>query len=344
MPSCSSCAAVYHTECAYDLDHENRRKTVVPKRDPAPAGPAPPTDGHATAAAWAPIVDAIRQGSDAEVADIVHHIRAGERLETIAESLKEDVSLLGRSGSHSLETDLADIVGTTKVGRSGETRVFGHTSSLGLVPNDDEFPAHPDARTETWTKVTRDAELVEHLMSLYFCWQHPFYVLFSQECFRHDMARGRPKYCSSLLVNAILACACLFSDRPQALADVENPRTAGDHFFAEARRLLFADERSSLTTVQALGVMSIREAICSRDSAGYRYAGRCMRMALELGLHLCFNGAGARTLTPTEIEVRKITFWGCFNFDTCVSFPLPSPSPTRTLSRPRFIRGRLRRF
>lgn len=232
------------------------------------------------------------------------------------QSLKEDVPLLRRSDSHSLEGDLADILGTTKVIKSGATRYFGHTSTLGLVPNEDDASPQTDGFTESWTRVTRDTEFLNHLMELYFCWQHPFYVLFSKECFLHDMARGRSKYCSQLLMNALLACACSFSDRPAARTNPDHPITAGDHFFNEARRLLIEDERSTLTTVQALGLMCIRESGCGRDSAGYQYAGRCIRMAVELGLHLCFTGAAGSSLTPTEIEVRKITFWGCFTLDT----------------------------
>ena len=155
-------------------------------------------------------------------------------------------------------------------------------------------------------------------MALYFCWSHPYYVLFSKELFLHDMARGRSKYCSPLLVNALLAVACAFSDRPDARTDPNDPGTAGDHFFAEARRLLQSNDSSNLTTVQALALMGLREASCSRDSSGYQYAGRCIRMAIELGLHLSF-GADNNKLGPTELEVRNITFWGCFTYDTAWS-------------------------
>lgn len=251
-----------------------------------------------------------------EVADIVQQIRADENLEAIAESLKRNMTLPGRSDSQTLEGDFSDLMGKPALDESGETRLYGHSSNLGLVPHDEELPLRTNIPSGSWTRVTRDAEFVGHLMGLYFCWQHPFYVLFSKECFLHDMARGRSKYCSPLLVNALLAAACAFSDRPEARTNPSDPNTAGDHFFAEARRLLFENEHPSLTTVQALALMGCREASCGRDSSGFQYAGRCIRMALELGLHLCFKTAGNSLLTPTEIEVRKITFWGCFTLDT----------------------------
>lgn len=291
----------------YDIDSDHRRKGAL-KRDIQTL--------RERNGALGIIVASIRSLSEAEVADIVQQIRADENLEVIAESVKKNVPLPKRSDSQSLEGDLSDLMGKPALDEAGETRHYGHSSNLGLVPCGDELPFRPSVSSESWTKVTRDAEFVGHLMGLYFCWEHPFYVLFSKECFLHDMAQGRSKYCSPLMVNALLAAACTFSDRPEARTDPSDPHTAGDHFFAEARRLLFENEHSTLTTVQALAIMGVREATCGRDSSGFQYAGRCIRMSLELGLHLCFKTAGNHALTPTEIEVRKITSWGCFTLET----------------------------
>lgn len=164
-----------------------------------------------------------------------------------------------------------------------------------------------------WFRQPQDVEFVEHLLNLHFCWIHPFYHFFHREYFLHDMSRGNTEFCSALLVNAICSFACHYSDRPAARAEPTNPATAGDAFFAEAKRLLERTEKSSLTTVQALGIMSARECSHGRDSNAYQLAGRCLRMALELGLHLSVIGSGLRA---SEVEVRKITFWGVFNLET----------------------------
>jgi hypothetical protein len=165
-----------------------------------------------------------------------------------------------------------------------------------------------------------------------------FYVIFSRECFLKDFRSGRDKYCSPLLVNAILAYACHFTDEPAARTDPDNPRTAGDHFFDEAKRLLFLDETPSLTTTQALCVMAMREPSAGRDSSGFMYMGRCMRMAIELGLHLNSSSAPTLQLTPSENEVRKVTFWGCFCVDTvwsiCVGRISQLPRAAITLDKP----------
>jgi hypothetical protein len=73
------------------------------------------------------------------------------------------------------------------------------------------------------------------------------------------------------------------------------------------------DEKPSLSMVQALGIMSFRETSHGRDSNGYQYTGRCLRVALEMGLHLSVMSSSLR---PAEYEARKITFWGVFNTET----------------------------
>lgn len=244
----------------------------------------------------------------------------------------------------SFESELSMLLGKPAMTRSGETRYFGYTSNMSLVPEDENYaPAVPRAlsverRSQTWTTITNDINFVERLLDLYFRWSHSFYVVFSRECFYKDFRSGREKYCSPLLVNAMLAYGCHFTDDPAGRTDPDNFRTAGDHFFQEARRLLYENEASSLTTVQALCVMAMREPSAGRDSSGFAYMGRCMRMAIEMGLHLKNSAAPAMDLTPSEIEVRKVTFWGVFTVDTvwsiCIGRISQLPRVAITLDKP----------
>ena len=304
-PDCSTCTAVYQTSCCYDVDSDHRRKAALKRDIEALKGQND---------ALGIIVASIRSSTDAEVAEIIQQIRADEDLDSIADSLKKNVMLPERSRDKSAEGELSNMIGRPSMDASGVVKHYGHTSSLGLVSDGERPPIHLQT-SEAWTRVTRDAAFVEHLLSLYFCWAHPSYVLFPKELFLDDMTKGQSRYCSPLLVNALLAFACAYSDRPEAREDFSDPKTAGDHFFAEAKRLLNQNGSSSLTTVQALALMGIREASCSRDSSGFQYAGRCVRMLIELGLHLSFASASDK-ITPTELEARRITFWGCFINET----------------------------
>ena len=249
------------------------------------------------------------------MADIVQQIRADEDLEGLAETLKRNVTLPERSHAKTAEGDLSNVMGRPSLDANKMAKVhYGHTSGLGLVADGTQSPSESHA-SEPWTRVTLDTNLIHHLLEMYFCWSHPAYALLSRELFWDDFHALRNKHCSPLLVNAILAVGCLYSDRVDIRTDPNDPSTAGDQFFEEAKRILFGVESPSLPTCQALGIMGIREASCNRDSNGFTYAGRCIRMVLELGLHLSQNVPNDE-MSATEIEARKITFWGCYILET----------------------------
>ncbi|KAG5655963.1 hypothetical protein KAF25_001533 [Fusarium avenaceum] len=186
----------------------------------------------------------------------------------------------------------------------------------------------------TWTVVTSDSSLVQHLLALYFCWEYPTFASLSKEHFLQDFRDARNRYCSPILVNALLALGCRFSTQPMSRANPNDPYTSGDHFFKEALRL-FAQETDhhTLTTIQALGIMSIREASCGRDSESWYYAGQSIRLAIEMGLHRIMDEGD-----EDELAVQAATFWGAFALDhawslatgslpQCSSFPHLPPKP-----------------
>jgi hypothetical protein len=76
-------------------------------------------------------------------------------------------------------------------------------------------------------------------------------------------------------------------------------------------------EVPALATVQALALMSVREAGCGREAKGWVYSGMSFRMACDLGLNLGMHSKDA--IDETEEDARRITFWGCFLFDKCWS-------------------------
>lgn len=170
----------------------------------------------------------------------------------------------------------------------------------------------PSGLPTTWTEVSSDGGLVQHLLALYFCWEYPTFASLSKEHFLKDFHSGRPRYCSSILINALLALGCRFSTQPSTRANPDDPYSSGDHFFKEALRLFFLeDNHHSLTTIQALGIMSIREASCGRDSESWYYAGQSIRLAVEMGLHRVSNDSG----DSDEVAVQAATFWGAFALD-----------------------------
>jgi len=62
-----------------------------------------------------------------------------------------------------------------------------------------------------WTTVTKDSEVVSHLISIYFTWYHPAYPCVVRDLFVREMITGdrNSPFCSPILVNAMLATACV---------------------------------------------------------------------------------------------------------------------------------------
>lgn len=196
------------------------------------------------------------------------------------------------------------------VDNATETRAHGQDIILGF----DTLPSF----TGRWTNVTPNIEFVNHIMALYFCWEYPTFASLNKEHFLDDYRTGSTRYCSSLLVNTILALGCRLSNHAEARSDPYDGSTAGDHFFAEAVRLLELEEdKHVLTTIQALGLMSLREASCGRSSESLFHSGQSIRLAIEIGLHRDTQDNASKA-AEIDHEVRSATFWGAFSLDQYV--------------------------
>ncbi|OCK77546.1 hypothetical protein K432DRAFT_427930 [Lepidopterella palustris CBS 459.81] len=367
-PSCSACAAVYNTECIYDPNSDHRRKGVY-KKD---------IDNLKTRnSTLQTLIQAILNYPEDEVSTLVRQIRTCESLDAVAESIiakengmedddDEPVSPFSNAtapAAPTFESQLSGKMGELRL-EDGSTRYIGGTSNLihlGAGSDSDETPAslsnveqyqQQEDPLTSWTTVTSDPELVLHLMNMYFCWHYTFFTTLSKNLFYRDFLLGKPppnsrrktEYCTPLLVNAMLALGCHFTSWPASRAVRDDSATAGDHFFKEAKRLILEGdlhEVPKLTTVQALALMSVREAGCGREAKGWVYSGMSFRMACDLGLNLDSGGMyhdRNSALDETEEDARRITFWGCFLFDKCWSNYLGRlpQLPTSIITVPKF--------
>ena len=216
---------------------------------------------------------------------ILNQLRSGQSLETISMQLLADPSLdkhlTGSTGLQNQNIAYIDDgnVASASDSASGST-VIGPLSisnstrgtpvpTWGLEVSDEVRGAGPlspavheqmglhsktreDRRvpSASWTTKTTKDDLVDHLLGLYFCWEYPTFASLSKEHFMADFRRGLPMFCSSLLVNAVLALGARFSDIPvDGRKELHDARTAGQPFFDEAKRLLGNEEMPSLTTI-----------------------------------------------------------------------------------------------
>ncbi|KAF3938090.1 hypothetical protein ABW19_dt0205785 [Dactylella cylindrospora] len=352
LPACAACASVYGTECIYDPNSDHRRKGVY-KKD---------IDNLKTRnSTLQTLIQAILNYPEDKVLQLVYDIRNCESLDDVAakiiaqggdDSGAEDESDLEErniwddtlsDAPPSLESDISEKLGSLQIDSLGQVKFVGATSVLGLLPMGMAShamtgdPTTPMVDNETrigdpmisWTEVTKDRDLIIHLMNMYFTWHYPYFTTLSKRLFFKDFLRGNPgknspesktTHCTPLLVNAMLALGCHFTAVPGSRKIPSKPETAGDHFFQEAKRLIMENdehEHPRLPTTQALALMSVREAGCGREARGWVYSGMSFRMACDLGLQ--WNPDGLPGMSDEEIDARKITFWGCFLFDKCWS-------------------------
>lgn len=346
-PSCAACASVYGTACIYDPNSDHRRKGVYKSTADT---------FKAKDATLRSLFAALLAAPEPEVGSLVQQIRHSDNLDDFADALSRRTRS-SASGEPEAESDAAPEMAEPPIAQpqfekelsgqmgkmtldNGAVSIIGGTSNL-IFLGDDAAPSSLGQQQPvklmdslagsaspliSWSSITSDPQLLMHLLQLYFTWHYTYFTTLSRSLFWRDFRLGKAAlsarpgtaHCSELLVNAMLALGCHFTTWMAARADPADSATAGDHFFAEAKRLMLENdehEKPALTTVQALALMSVREAGCGREARGWVYSGMSFRMACDLGLNL---DAAVGDLDEAELDARRITIWGCFLFDKWV--------------------------
>lgn len=70
-------------------------------------------------------------------------------------------------------------------------------------------PRLSSVKPSTWTTVSSDDALMRQLLATFFRTEYMFNAPFQKDLFLEDMASGCKTFCSSLLVNAVLAYSCV---------------------------------------------------------------------------------------------------------------------------------------
>ncbi|KAJ9130007.1 hypothetical protein NKR23_g12379 [Pleurostoma richardsiae] len=162
--------------------------------------------------------------------------------------------------------------------------------SLSLV-------ADSATKVRRWTGVTNDDYLIRQLLFCYFSWEHPIFTLVRKKPFQVDFEDGRERYCSSALVNAILAVACRFLD---SSATISITNGLADRFVEESHRLISLEhDKSSLTRIQAIGVLALKEAAEGHQMESHLLAKQCAEEAVAVA------HASAKEETEDD-EYRKV--------------------------------------
>lgn len=145
-------------------------------------------------------------------------------------------------------------------------RVFG-VSRLTDMPIY-RVPASP------WTTVVDDDDLVSHLVSLYATWEHVFFDGVVLELFIRDMRSQDPAsyFCSSFLVNCILATACPYSDFDEVRTSLGSTSILMNLFVEQADALFYECQTVSIiTAAQGLCILSVASKKQNNESKSRYY-------------------------------------------------------------------------
>jgi hypothetical protein len=149
--------------------------------------------------------------------------------------------------------------------KDGELRYFGPTSgrlqfqSSSALHAEETVPSIADCdRADAVTAKNGISEYIQdHLIGLYFTWEHPWFSVVDERLFRDGMSSGG-RYWSPLLHFSILALGSRFTDRVDVRSDPSDPNTAGKLFLEHAKNYLHKEmETPSLTTIQALAILGM---------------------------------------------------------------------------------------
>ncbi|KAB8233349.1 putative C6 transcription factor [Aspergillus alliaceus] len=198
------------------------------------------------------LLESLRSPDEDKVNHILETIRGNTFLSNVA-TVVDAPADMSDAGSENART-----VGTAEDAIAQQERLAADAQSRITLEKLCDIPVfHVPA--QPWTAVTDDDHLVSHLISMYFTWDHPLSQLVDQKVFLRHMREGNKntEFCTSFLVNSMLAVASTYSDFPEAFAIPGDVASKGANFFYEAERLWKAEEgRPSLANIQALALLS----------------------------------------------------------------------------------------
>lgn len=222
--------------------------------------------------------------------------------------------------------ELANALGCFTLGEIGELRYFGASSNFSIIHDHAiKVPSSIQARNRGIEAAHEmpgffqpSDELRDDLLTLFWRWQNSWQYIVPRELFVRDLyVNGTGRYCTPLLISAILAFSSRYSTRPELRGDPDDPNTAGEAFAAQAKTMLHYEyDAPTTSTVQAAALLGLYWASVDNEGLGFMYIGMASRMAMNLGLHCdCSSYATKGLISEDDVEARNITFWGVYVLD-----------------------------
>ncbi|KAK4250765.1 hypothetical protein C7999DRAFT_11425 [Corynascus novoguineensis] len=209
---------------------------------------------------------------------------------------------------------------------------------------------HPwldSVKPSKWTTVSTDDVLMRKLLHDFFLFEYDWFTFFHKDYFLEDMGTENRRFCSSLLVNALLCIGCFCHRGLHGRAEFWNPKNLGYQFLAEARRLFEIEsererplgspadpnwehkyrewEQSRITAIQAGSLLTLAYNLNGSDRIGWRHTLAAVKMANEIQL----LGPPLEHHGPEIQRVRTYTAWGLFCWQALGSYHYLQPPPIK---------------
>ncbi|KAF9875312.1 hypothetical protein CkaCkLH20_07132 [Colletotrichum karsti] len=212
----------------------------------------------------------------------------------------------------------------------------------------DERLRHVDIKR--WTLVPIPNDLAIRVISHYFDVYYVEVPLFNDDLFIKDLVEVNRHFCSSLLVNSLLAFGC------KCYSPFDTNASAwADRFHLQAdRELARGSPSNTLTTVVALLLIGVSNVLDGKDKEGLQFQRECVKVGKLMGLFgvKTSESSAMSWLTGYDDWTRAASYtaWGVFNWVSCMSLHfhiceideaplLPKPRDLLAETQPRSLKA-----
>ncbi|KAG6002751.1 hypothetical protein E4U54_000808 [Claviceps lovelessii] len=184
-------------------------------------------------------------------------------------------------------------------------------------------PRLSNVKCSLWTAVCSDDDLMRDMLKVFFRCEYHLTAAFHKDYFLDDAIAQRHDFCSSLLVNVVLAyagaCYPGFSHR----AEYWNPNTLLYRFLAEAKRIWELEyTQLRITNIQAGIIFNAVHNLSGLDEVGKPYQLHAIALACRMRL---FHRTDIREADDRMRDGKAFTAWALYNWDSLNAFSFMAP-------------------
>ncbi|KEQ68599.1 hypothetical protein M436DRAFT_58083, partial [Aureobasidium namibiae CBS 147.97] len=184
-------------------------------------------------------------------------------------------------------------------------------------------PLIESAKPSLWTSVCQDDDIMRRLLRNHFLCEFNFMSALQKDLFLENMNGQHGEFCSSLLVNAVLAYACVCDLNIPNRAEYWNSTSLTYKFLVEAKRLWEIEALTPrISTVQAGIILNGISNLSGLDQIGQTYLKQTIALANRLGL---FLDRPIKTSSEKSRQCMIYTAWALFCWDALVAFSIQQP-------------------